>query len=541
MEHAHEEPQPRTIAELPRHGLRLGDRRVALIHDSSKNTFAELEAGDRATATGLISLGIARGERVAILLPNLPEYVHAYFGIPLAGAVTVPINTFLSPTEAAVVLADSKSRCLVTTRRRLATLAPHMEKLQHLDTIVLVEGEDGDEPSLPRSVTRVAWSDLARSGNGAALPEPASPDDVAVLTYTSGTTGSMKGVVLTHANLMANARSCLAAVKLRKGDRLLLFLPLFHSLTQLVCVIVPRLAALPVILLPGVDRSAIKSAIRKHRPTIFLAVPAIYAAMAEHPPGPILRTLNPIRLYICGGAPLETEVMRRFEAGWRRPLCEGYGLSEAAPVVSLNPVDGERRPGSVGVPLPGVAVRIARDGGGEADPDEVGEILVRGRNVMAGYHERPEETAAVLQDGWLRTGDLGRKDKDGYIYIAGRRKELLIFRGMNVYPREVEEVLSNHPAVAEAAVVGLPDPKRGDVPHAAVALRVGSSATEGDLRLHCRERLARYKVPRSILVTDRLPRNATGKIVKEAVREAIRKVQGSRGITPPEEADPKGA
>jgi long-chain acyl-CoA synthetase len=540
LENAHEEPAPRTLAELPRHGLELGDGRVALIHESSKTTFEDLESAERATAAGLIALGIARGERVAILLPNLLEYVHAYFGIPLAGAVTVPINTFLSPTEVAVVLADSRSRCLVTTRRRLATLAPHIESLPHLDTVILVEGEEGQVPPIPARVRRVAWEDLPEVATAAALPRPASPDDVAVLTYTSGTTGRMKGVVLTHANLMANARSCLAAVKLRKGDRLLLFLPMFHSLTQLVCVIVPRLAALPVILLPGIDRSAIKAAIRKHRPTIFLAVPAIYAAMAEHPPGLLLRTFNPIRLYICGGAPLDMEVMRRFEAGWRRPLCEGYGLSEAAPVVSLNPVDGERRAGSVGVPLPGVTVRIARDGGGEAAPDEVGEIEVRGKNVMAGYHERPEETAAVLKDGWLRTGDLGRVDRDGYIYIAGRRKELLIFRGMNVYPREIEEVLSAHSAVAEAAVVGLPDPKRGDVPHAAVALRAGSSATESDLRTHCRERLARYKVPRSILLMDRLPRNATGKVVKETVREAIR-TAGSRGATPPDEPDPTGA
>jgi len=314
---------------------------------------------------------------------------------------------------------------------------------------------------------------------------------------------------------------------------------MFHSLTQMVCMIAPRLAALTVILLPGVDRRAIGAAIRRHRPTIFLGVPAIYAAMADRPPRLLSRLLNPVRVYISGASPLPSNVLRRFEHGWRRPLCEGYGLSEAAPVVSLNPVSGERRPGSVGPSIPGVTARIVREDGSGATAGEVGEIAVRGENVMAGYYRRPQETTAALQDGWLRTGDLGRMDAEGYIYIVGRQKEMLIFRGMNIYPREVEEVLLEHPDVAEAAVIGIDDSRGGgEIPHAAVALKRGERASERDLRDHCKQRLARYKVPRSVRVLDAMPRGATGKILKDEVRRMIVTGREHPDVTPRGGEDP---
>lgn len=453
----------------------------------------------------------------------------------------MPVNTFLAPAEVAGVLEDSEARCLITTERRLASIAAHLGRMPRLEFVILVRGEAGTRPELPGRVRIVEWEAFAASADRTpAAPRP-EPSSVAVLTYTSGTTGRMKGVMLSHANLLANARSCLDAVKLRDGDRLLLFLPMFHSLTQLVCLVVPALATLSVVLLPGVDRAAIGAALRRHRPTIFLAVPSIYAAMAERPPGRLQRWLNPVRLYISGGAPLSMDVLRRFEAGWRRPLCEGYGLSEAAPVVCLNPVDGVRKPGSVGVPLPGVEVRIVTGEGMPEDQDGIGEIVVRGSNVMLGYHGRPEETAEALRGGWLRTGDLGRLDRDGYLFIAGRRKEMLIYRGMNVYPREVEEVLASHAAVAEAAVVGLVDPQRGETPHAAVVLRAGAAATEKDLRAFCSARLARYKVPRSITLMPVFPRNATGKVMKDQIRESIGRERERAGVSLREEADPPRA
>ncbi len=512
---------PRTLGELTRRAAELAPGRPALLSAEGRWSFAEIHDLTLKAARAFAGLGLARGERVAILLPNGLPYFVAYFAVASAGGVVVPINTFLAAPEVASILEDCGASILLTTARRLAALEHHLGRLRSLHTLIVAPGEDGDAagPAVKRPFTR--WEDLTSADTQNPLPPPDDPAAPAVLTYTSGTTGRMKGVMLSHRNLLSNARSCLQAVKLRRKDRLLLFLPMFHSLTQMVCLVTPRLACLPVVLLPGIDRAGILSALRRFRPTIFIAVPAIYSTMAEHRPGWLTRLLNPVRLYISGGSPLPADVLSRFEAGWRRPLCEGYGLSEAAPVVSLNPPDAIRKTGSVGPSVPGVALRVVKEDGAEAAPGEVGEILVRGDNVMLGYYGQPEETAAVLRDGWLRTGDLGHLDADGYLFIVGRRKEMLIFRGMNIYPREVEEVLAHHPAVAEAAVVGLGESERGEEPHAAVALRPGERVEGVELRRYCQERLARYKVPRSVLLLEALPKGPTGKILKDQVRAAI--------------------
>jgi long-chain acyl-CoA synthetase len=505
-------------------------------------TFSQVAESTTALARALASLGLRKGERLAALLPNGFPYFLLYFAVPSAGGVCVPINTFLAAPEVATVIEDSGATLLVITRKRLAALGAHLERLPRLRTVIVAPGEGTGRVNLPSSVRMVEWDALGEMGASQALPPPPDPDEPAVLTYTSGTTGRMKGVILSHTNLISNARACLEAVKLRSRDRLLLFLPMFHSLTQMVCLVTPRLAGLPVVLLPGLDRAAILDALKRFRPTIFVAVPAIYATMSERSPNLLTRWLNPVRVYISGGSPLPAEVLERFERSWRRPLCEGYGLSEAAPVVSLNPVDGIRKAGSVGPGLPGVSLKILAEDGGEAAEGEVGEIMVKGPNVMLGYHLQPEETAAVLRDGWLHTGDLGRIDSDGYLFIVGRKKEMLIFRGMNIYPREVEEVLVHHPAVAEAAVVGLDetDKGKGEVPHAAVALRPGATVESSELKRFCQKRLARYKVPRSVLVLPALPKGATGKILKDQVRETILAARpGStspRGRTTPPDA-----
>lgn len=515
---------------------------MAIVTPDRVQTYEDLARDVRAVASGLLRSGVSRGEHVAILLPNLLEHVHAFFAVARCGGVLVPVNTFLADPEIATVLEDSRATTLLTTAKRLSTLAPLLARLPRLRRVVIVPGEEGGAAPRPGEIPFMTWSELlagpgAPAGSRAATTEAPAPhgrtgNDLAILTYTSGTTGRMKGVMLTNDNLLANARACLEAVKLHEGDRLLVFLPMFHSLTQMVCLVTPVLGALSIVLLPGVDKAAITRALKRHRPTIFLAVPAIYAAMSERRPGALSRWLNPVRLYICGGAPLPIDVQQRFEAAWGRPLCEGYGLSEASPVVSFNPVEGERRPGSVGRPLPGVEAKVLLESGAGAPAGEIGELAVRGPNVMAGYFERPEETAAAMRGEWLLTGDLARLDDDGYIYIVGRRKEMLIYRGMNVYPREVEEVLSAHPEVFEAAVVGIEDSGTGEVPHAAVSLRPGGRATERDLRLWCRERLARYKVPRSIRVVASLPRTATGKILKSEIKEAIAAAARSASILP---------
>ncbi|HXI03720.1 MAG TPA: long-chain-fatty-acid--CoA ligase [Candidatus Saccharimonadales bacterium] len=523
--------QPLTLGELTSRAARRHPRRLALTTPDGSWTYAALSEEAEALGRGLVRAGLGPGDRAALLLPNSHHYFILYFAVPRAGGVTVPVNTFLAPAEVAAVIEDCEATLLVTTARRLAALGSRLARLRTLRTIVVVPGEEGAAPPLPRGVRLVSWEET-REGGDAELPPPPGAEELAVLTYTSGTTGRMKGVMLSHANLVADARACLEAVRLGERDRLLLFLPMFHSLTQMVCIVTPALGGLPVILLPGVDRASIRAALRKFRPTIFVAVPAIYSTMADHAPGRIARWLNPVRLYISGGSPLPGTVLERFEKVWRRPLCEGYGLSEAGPVVSLNPPDGHRKHGSVGPSLPGVELRIRSEDGSAAPSDEVGEILVRGPNVMMGYHGKPEETAATLREGWLHTGDLGRLDTDGYLYIAGRRKEMLIFRGMNVYPREIEEVLSLHPGVAEAAVVGVEEGDKGEVPLAAVQLRRGASVGERELRRFCMERLARYKVPRTIIVLSELPRGATGKVLKDRVREEILASVNPKEVSP---------
>jgi len=352
-------------------------------------------------------------------------------------------------------------------------------------------------------------------------PVELSPDDTAVIICTSGTTGEPRGVMLSHANLLTNARACIEAVGLNGRDRVLLCLPMFHAFTETVCMLAPMLAGIGIVLCARIDRAEVKRAIMRRRPTIFPAVPAVFAAMSRARSSALARWLNPVRLYISGGAPLSLQVLQEFEERYRRPLCEGYGLSEASPVVSLNPPAGPRKPGSVGLPLPGLLVRTVNASGGDVASGQIGELLVRGPSVMKGYDRRPEESADVLRDGWLRTGDMARLDEDGYIFIAGRCKEMLIYRGMNVYPREIEAALEAHPTVHEAAVVGIPDEKRGEVPCAFVVPREGSAISESDLRHACLTSLARYKVPRLFRVVDSLPRNPAGKVLKQVLKEQL--------------------
>ena len=341
----------------------------------------------------------------------------------------------------------------------------------------------------------------------------------AVIIYTSGTTGKPKGVMLSHRNLLSNAEACIEVVGVTAKDRILLCLPMFHSFTSTVCMLAPVMAGMSIVLCARLEKGLVRRALLRHRPTIFPAVPAVFAAMAQVKLGAMARLLNPVRLYISGGAPLSLDTLARFERTYRRPLCEGYGLSEASPVVALNPATGHHKAGSIGLPMPGLDVMIAAGDGSPVPPGETGELLVRGPSVMTGYLDRPEETARALAGGWLHTGDLARQDEEGFLFIMGRAKEMLICRGMNVYPREIEEVLEAEHRVREAAVVGVPDAARGEVPVAFVVPAPDANLTEADLKRLCVGKLARYKVPRAFHFVAELPRNAAGKILKQELRE----------------------
>jgi len=474
-------------------------RKVAIYYGNATVNYTRLrEQIDRYAAILQQRHDIVPGDRVGILLKNCPEFIYALYAILKLGAVAVPINNFLKPPEIQHIVSDCGLKSLVTSTDFEETLSkvtklPAM-KIGALDSVT------ANAPQYPA----------------------VAPADLAVIIYTSGTTGRSKGAMLTHANFAANVSSCVQALEETASDRMTLLLPMFHSFMLTVCIFTPLSMGAGIVLIKSLQpfKLALKEMIR-HRATIFVGIPQIFQALAQAEIPFYVHWLLNLRLAISGAAPLPRETLDSFARKFRFPLLEGYGLSEAAPVVSFNPIHGVRKAGSVGVPLPEIVVRILDDSGREVPTGEVGEIVVRGPNVMRGYYGQPAETAAALRDGWLYTGDVGKKDADGYIYIVDRRKEMLLVRGMNVYPREIEEVLYQYPGVREAAVVAKIDEKRGEIPIAFVAAVEGTNLLPADLLTFCRERLADYKVPREFRIIPNLPRTATGKLAKLELKKQL--------------------
>ncbi len=475
------------------------------------------------------SLGLARllsdacavrpGDRVGLLMKNCPEFIYALYGILFTGATVVPINNFLKPAEIEFILRDAGARVLITASADFKPVLSHLR---------------GQLPELrPLDIAALNWTELA-----AKPMEPLTlvrPADRAVIIYTSGTTGRPKGAVLTHANLVANIHSISVVLGNVESDRLVLALPMFHSFMLTVAILAPLSIGASVLIIKSIKpfRHVLFEMIRR-RATVFLGIPQIFQALATaHIPW-WLRWLLPLRLAVSGSAPLSAETLRRFSERFRFPLREGYGLSEAAPVVSFNPIHGASKPGSVGPPIPGVQVRVFDDQDHDLGPGQDGEIVVRGDNVMLGYWNQEEATAAALRGGWLRTGDIGRLDADGYVYITDRKKDMLLVHGNNVYPREIEEVIYQIPGVRETAVVGRPDPRHGELPVAFVVPADNATLDEAAVLTFCRERLANYKLPREIRIQNEpLPRNATGKILKtELRRQALQETAGPRATAP---------
>ena len=348
--------------------------------------------------------------------------------------------------------------------------------------------------------------------------DSAQPQDPAVLIYTSGTTGRPKGAVLSHSNLLANACSCRDIMGVSGQDKLLAVLPLFHSFGATVCMILPLIAGAGIVLQTNFAPLQVLEAIATHNVTILPGVPSMFAVLtACHTDQEY--DLSSLRLSVSGGAPLATEVLTGFRQRYGVPLVEGYGPTEASPVVTVNPPKGVQKPGSVGVPIPGVEVRIIDEASNDLPSGEVGEIAVAGDNVMQGYWNNPQATAAAIRDGWLYTGDLGKIDSDGYLYIVDRKTDMIIVGGTNVYPRELEQVITQMPQVSEVAVLGMPDALRGERIKAVVVLSEEVALSAEQLRTHCRQHLAAFKVPHIVEFRDSLPKSHLGKILKRELRE----------------------
>jgi len=454
----------------------------------------------RRLAHHLAGLGVEAGDPVAVLLPNCAEIVTAQFAAWYRGSALVPVNPALTDDEVRYQLEDSAAAVVVGDERARELAA-----------------ELG-----------IAWVDAASVHAGTGAPQPegpdepdagpvAAPDDFALVIYTSGTTGRPKGVLLDHANLDAMSASLVEHFALSPADTSLLVLPLFHANGLIAGVLSPLRAGGDVVVAPRFSPDTFWGLVETHRPTYFSAVPTIYAVLDAR----TSRThdTSSLRFAVCGAAPMPAELITRFEERFEIPVVEGYGLSEGSVASTINPVDGVRKPGTVGVALPGQEVAVVTAAGDPLPPGERGEVVIRGANVMRGYLGRPEETARTVRDGWLYTGDVGIIDDDGYLRIVDRLKDMIIRGGENIYPTEIEECLYGHPAVLEAAVVGRPDPVLGEVPVAYVALRPGRAASAEELRAHCAASLARYKVPARIEVLAELPKNAVGKLVKGRLRE----------------------
>ena len=483
--------------------------RPAIVFRDQRVSYGELRRRTAAAASLLQGMGIRAGDRVLLVSPNLPEFGVGYLGVLMAGAVVVPLNPLLKAEEVRYALEDSGAAAMVGVEASLPTLQSARAGLGRPCPIVSLDGPargEGDDRCL-----------AAHPTDTPSLGRPArAAEDVAVCLYTSGTTGRPKGALLSHRNLIANLESFRAVLHVTQDDVFLAVLPLFHAYGATVLFLEPLAIGATIVVEPRFVPDAVLRAIVQHRVTFFAGVPSMYAVLAAAP-RPVA-DFSSWRLCISGGAPLPVAVAEAFEARYGIPIYEGYGPTECAPVLTVNPPFGKRKLGSVGPPIPHVELRILDERGDPLPPGEVGEIAARGPNVMQGYLNRPAETAEVLRDGWYRTGDLGRVDEDGYYYIVDRKTDLILVGGLNVYPSEIELVLGSHPAVAEAAVIGIPDPVRGEAPKAFVILRNGQDVSTGDLAQWCRRRLANYKVPRSIAVVPDLPRTVTGKISKAAIR-----------------------
>ncbi|WP_392972309.1 long-chain fatty acid--CoA ligase [Streptomyces sp. LN245] len=474
---------------------------VAVRHDDDTLTYAELDDASARVAALLRDRGLLPGDRVALTMPNVPLFPVLYYGILRVGGVVVPMNPLLKAREIAFTLRDCGAR--------VALVSPLFA-----DEVTKAAAETGTDCL----VTGSADFDTLLRGHEPLRDTPdRADDDPALILYTSGTTGTPKGAELSHRNLASNTLTT-AETLLQVGPDDVLFggLPLFHAFGQTCALNVAVATGATLTLLPRFDPRGALEVIARDKVTVFLGVPTMYAALlhAELPDG---FDAGLVRLAVSGGAALPVEVLHGFERRFGAAVLEGYGLSETSPVAAFNHPDRPRKAGSIGMPIRGVEMRLAAEGGGVAAPGEVGEIAIRGENVMTGYWNRPEATAEAVRDGWFHSGDLARVDEDGFYFIVDRKKDMIIRGGYNVYPREIEEVLYEHPAVAEAAVVGMPHPLHGEEIAAVVTLRPGAQATAEEIRAHAKERVAAYKYPRVVTIAAELPKGPTGKILKREI------------------------
>ena len=495
--------------------------RIAFEFLGKQTSYGEFDGAVARFAYALQEHGVKRGDHVALLVGNTPHFLVTMYAAWRIGAVVVPVNPIYTANEIAYIVQNSDATVMVALDQLFPLFQQRQVLFPKVETLIVCETDGASTKQCTQLEDRAYFfNDLMKMDGAVTELVDVDKDETAVILYTSGTSGQPKGAMLTHENVYSNARDIGVYLKMIPEDRVIATLPIFHVFALTVVVNAPLLKGATIILVPKFSPKEIFCIIREEKATVFAGVPTMYNFLYQYEEG-TKEDYESIRLSISGGASLPVALLHNFEKKFDTRISEGYGLSEASPVTCFNPIDRERVPGSIGLSIVNVENKVVDHAGNEVPKGEVGELIVRGPNVMKGYYKMPEETAIALRDGWLYTGDMAREDEDGYFYIVDRKKDMIIVGGFNVYPREVEEVLYEHPEVVECAVIGVPDEDFGEQVQAYVVVKQGSDLNEEDLLAYCQQHLVKYKVPSVIHFSEELPKNATGKILRRSLRDRV--------------------
>jgi long-chain acyl-CoA synthetase len=484
----------------------------AVVSEQTRVSYRKLNEEANRLANALIKCGIKKGDRVLLMAPNIPQFIMAYFGILKAAGTVVPVNIFFKGEELKFILNHCASAFAIVFSPFAERFKEIKQDLPHLKNIISFGG--------PASEDSLVWENLTAKESSENIGLEIAPQDTAAIIYTSGTTGRPKGAMLTHFNLTSNISSITMAFGSTDPEVMLCVLPLFHAFAATVCMLFSVSIGSKIVVMNHFKPHEVLQSISKEKVTIFAAVPTMYGMLSQVEDISGL-DFSSWRLAISGGAALPLEIMKSFEKRFPVLIYEGDGPTECSPVTSTNPIGGRRKLGSIGLPIPGVRMKIVDDKGAALPPEQIGEIAVKGPNVMKGYLNDPQATRESIKDGWFHTGDMGKVDEEGYFYILDRKKDMVNVGGFNVYPREVEEVIYANPKVKDAAVVASPDRKglRGEIPKAFIVLKQGMEMTDKEFIQYCHKHLAGYKVPREVEFCESLPMTATGKIQKKILKE----------------------
>ena len=488
--------------------------KAAIVAGKRRMSYAGLDEASNKVADALMKMGVEKGDRVAMLLSNCPEFVTLFFGIIKAGGIAVPLDVRYKVEELACLFADCRPKVLVAESDLLQPIVPALPRFDSIEHIIsLGSGYEGKFPS---------YTEILAMGSASGVEVEPVPDDIAMIAYTGGPTNHPRGAMLSHGSLIIHAMASAYGLQQTDKDIVVLFaLPMYHMFGLASVILTSVNKGSTVVMVPGtgVSIGSFMEAVEKEKATIYLGVPYIYAlAVKVAEREGIKNDLSSIRVFGSAGAPLSVDVIQQFKRYYGYTIADIWGLTEVISHITCPPPDGTGKLGACGKVLPGWELGVVDEDDNELPPNQTGEIVVSGA-IMKGYYNNPQATAEVIKDGWLYTGDIGRVDEDGYLFLSGRNKELIILKGQNIWPSDIEEVLCTHPSVARAVVTGVPDKLRGEIVGAAVALKEGKVATEQEIKQFCQQHMADYKVPRLIVFTDSLPESVATEISRESLRD----------------------